>query len=129
MKVWLGGQIVDSGQARISVADHGLLYGDGVFEGIRVYGGTVFRLHDHLRRLQFSAAYIGLELPYSLERIADIVVETVRAFAEPEAYIRLVVTRGEGALGVDPNGCGPAQLICMVGRIALFDEQALRRTL
>ena len=61
------------------------------------------------------------------ERIADIVVETVRAFAEPEAYIRLVVTRGEGALGVDPNGCGPAQLICMVGRIALFDEQALRR--
>jgi branched-chain amino acid aminotransferase len=66
MKVWIDGNIVDASDAKIPVRDHGLLYGDGVFEGIRVYGGTVFRLHDHMRRLAFSAAYIGLELPMSL---------------------------------------------------------------
>ena len=85
MKVWLNGQIVDGEHARLNVRDHGLLYGDGVFEGIRIYNGRVFRLADHLRRLAFSSAYIGLDLPYSLERIGAIVEETAAAFGERES--------------------------------------------
>ncbi len=126
MKVWLDGQIVDGEQARLNVRDHGLLYGDGVFEGIRIYNGHVFRLADHLRRLAFSSAYIGLDLPYSLERIGAIVEETADAFREREAYVRLLVTRGVGELGVDPFSCEEPQLVCMVGRIALFDRESIR---
>ena len=107
MKVWLDGQIVDGKRARLDVRDHGLLYGDGVFEGIRIYHGRVFRLADHLRRLAFSSAYIGLEPPYSLERIGAIVEETAAAFSEREAYVRLLITRGVGELGVDPFSCEP----------------------
>ena len=126
MKVWLDGRIVDGEHARLNVRDHGLLYGDGVFEGIRIYNGRVFRLADHLRRLAFSAAYIGLELPYSLEHIGAIVEETAAAFGEREAYVRLLVTRGVGQLGVDPFSCGAPQLVCMVARIALYDRESIQ---
>ncbi len=126
MKVWMEGRIVDGEDARLDVRDHGLLYGDGVFEGIRIYDGRAFRLADHLQRLGFSAAYIGLELPYSLERIGGIVEETAAAFAEREAYVRLLVTRGVGEFGVDPFTCGPPQLICMVGGIALYDPKSMQ---
>ncbi len=126
MKVWLDGRIVDGEQARLNVRDHGLLYGDGVFEGIRIYHGRAFRLADHLRRLAFSSAYIGLVLPCSLARIGAIVEETAAAFGEREAYVRLLVTRGVGELGVDPFSCEAPQLVCMVGRIALYDQESVR---
>ena len=107
---WIDGAIVDAHEARISILDHGLLYGDGVFEGIRVRHGRVFRLGDHLARLATGARAIGLELPCPLGAIREIVLATVRARGTPEAYVRLLVTRGEGPLGVDPTPCGPARL-------------------
>ncbi|MEM7404197.1 MAG: branched-chain-amino-acid transaminase [Pseudomonadota bacterium] len=125
MKVWMDGSVVDGEAARLSVCDHGLLYGDGVFEGMRVYGGRVFRLADHLRRLAHSAAYIGLDLPYPLERIAEIVEETVAAHGSEEAYIRLVATRGVGELGVDPLPCKAPQLFCIVAAIRLYAADVL----
>lgn len=125
MKVWMAGSIVAGDRARVSVCDHGVLYGDGVFEGIRVYAGRVFRLSDHLRRLAHSAAYIGLELPYPLERIGEIVEETVAAHGTDEAYIRLVVTRGVGELGVDPLSCHAPALFCIVAGIRLYSPDAL----
>jgi len=123
MKVWIEGKIVDGGEARVSVTDHGLLYGDGVFEGMRVYGGRVFRHDQHLARLAFGARVLGLELPYPLPEIKRVVEDTVRAFAEREAYIRLIVTRGEGPLGVDPTTCPRPGLVCIVATIKLFTEQ------
>ena len=126
MKVWMEDRIVDAGDARLDVRDHGLLYGDGVFEGIRIYNGRAFRLADHLQRLGFSAAYIGLELPFPLARIGAIVEETAAAFAEREAYVRLLVTRGIGDFGVDPLPCKGPQLVCMVGGIELYDPKSMQ---
>ena len=129
MKVWLDGRIVESEHARVPVLDHGLLYGDGVFEGIRIYGGRVFRLPDHLRRLGTGARAIGLEIPGGLGALEKIVLETARAHGEAEAYVRLIVTRGEGELGVDPTPCKTPRVICIVARIALFSEEKLQRGL
>jgi branched-chain amino acid aminotransferase len=129
MKIWMDGKIVDARDARIPVTDHGLLYGDGVFEGMRVYGGRVFRHDQHLTRLSVGARIIGLELPYSLAEIKRIVEDTVRAFGEREAYIRLVVTRGEGPLGVDPTTCPRPTLFCIVATIKLFSEEQRERGL
>ena len=126
MKVWVGGQIVDGERACLNVRDHGLLYGDGVFEGMRRYNGRIFRMADHLRRLAFSAAYIGLELPYPVERIGEIIKETVAAFGSPDAYVRLLVTRGEGELGVDPFSCGTPQLVCMAGHIRMYGRESMQ---
>ena len=94
-KVWMNGAVVDGADARVSVFDHGLLYGDGIFEGIRVYSGRVFRQADHLKRLALSARAIGLELPSDID-FPSVIEETVRAFGRDDAYIRLLVTRGEG---------------------------------
>jgi branched-chain amino acid aminotransferase len=127
MKIWFEGKIAD--EARISVTDHGLLYGDGVFEGMRVYGGRVFRHEQHLARLTVGARSLGLTLPYSIDVIRGIVEDTVRAFGEREAYIRLVVTRGEGPLGVDPTTCPRANLFCIVATIKLFSEEQRERGL
>src|ERR1700690_2214031 len=99
--VYLDGQFLEKEQARISVFDHGLLYGDGVFEGIRAYAGRILRLEDHLRRLKESADAIYLALPLPLADIEAAVVETVRANKLRDAYIRLLVTRGVGDLGLD----------------------------
>ena len=126
MKVWMEGWIVDGEDARLNVRDHGLLYGDGVFEGIRIYNCRAFRLTDHLKRLGISAAYIGLELPFSLERIGGIIEETADAFGKREAYVRLLVTRGIGDFGVDPFSCEGPQLVCMVGGIALYDPKSMQ---
>lgn len=125
MKVWLDGQIVEGSEARIPVTDHGLLYGDGIFEGIRAIGRRVFRLDDHLRRLQTSARAIGLELPVSLSDIETIVLDTLRAFGHDDAYIRLIVTRGEGELGVDPTTCPTPRIICLVKDIKLYPVEKL----
>jgi branched-chain amino acid aminotransferase len=129
MKVWIGGEIVDGHEAKVSVTDHGLLYGDGVFEGMRVIAGRVFRIDQHMTRLALGARAIGLSLPFEVAQIRRIVEDTVRAYAEPEAYIRLVVTRGEGPLGVDPTTCPRATLFCIVSSIKLFSEEQRERGL
>jgi len=119
-KVWIEGRVVDGEEARISVFDHGLLYGDGLFEGIRVYAGGLFRLKDHLRRFEAGAQALGIELPGGLQRVEDIVLEAVRAYAQQEGYVRLILTRGRGALGVDPSTCEEPQLICIAKAVSLY---------
>jgi branched-chain amino acid aminotransferase len=122
MKVWINGTIVGGADAKLPVTDHGLLYGDGLFEGMRVYGGRVFRHDQHLTRLAQGARMLALDLPYSLDALKGIVEETVRAFGQREAYIRLLVTRGVGPLGVDPTPCERANVVCIVDTIKLFSE-------
>jgi branched-chain amino acid aminotransferase len=129
MKVWFEGKIVEEHEARVPVTDHGLLYGDGVFEGMRVIGGRVFRHEQHLTRLWNGARTLGLEIPHARDEVKRIVEDTVRAFGEREAYIRLVVTRGEGPLGVDPTTCPRARLFCIVAQIKLFSEEQRERGL
>jgi branched-chain amino acid aminotransferase len=126
VKVWIDGRIVDGAEARVPVTDHGLLYGDGVFEGIRVYARRVFRLDDHLARLGVSARTIGLELPGGAARLREIVLETVRAFGADEAYVRLIVTRGEGSLGVDPTTCPQPRTICIVAEAQIYSAEKMR---
>ncbi len=123
MKVWLDGRIVDGADARIPVTDHGLLYGDGIFEGMRVYGRRVFRLGDHLRRLAMSAKALGLELPGGADAIGKIVLETARAYDRDDAYLRLVVTRGEGDLGLDPTTCPRPRVICIVDQLRIYPKE------
>ena len=127
MKIWIEGRVVEAGEAKLSVTDHGLLYGDGVFEGMRVFGGAVFRLDDHLARLSTGAKALAIEIPGGLSRVREIVLETVRAHAEPEAYVRLVLTRGEGALGVDPTTCEEPNLFCIVSDVHIYPEEMLSR--
>ena len=122
MKVWIDGTVVDGDRARLPVTDHGLLYGDGVFEGLRLHGGLLFRLEAHLARLARSGRALDLELP-PREALAEIVLETVRAFAVRDAYVRLIVTRGEGPLGVDPTRCGPPRVICIVDTLELYPAE------
>ena len=126
MKVWIDGRIVDGADARISVLDHGLLYGDGVFEGIRLYGGRVFRLDVHLERLSHSARAIGLDIPGGIAAVREIVIATARAFGQPEGYVRLLVTRGIGAMGVDPTSCHDPKIVCIACEIGLYPEEKLR---
>lgn len=128
-KVWIDGEIVPIGEARVPVLDHGLLYGDGIFEGLRIYGGRVFRLSDHMKRLSTGARALGLELPGGVSSIEKIVLDTARAYARPEAYVRLIVTRGEGELGVDPFSCPTPRVICIVSAISLFSEEKMRHGL
>jgi branched-chain amino acid aminotransferase len=126
MKIWIDGRITDEADARIPVTDHGLLYGDGVFEGMRIYHGGVFRLQDHLRRLEIGARALALYLPGGTDALAKAVLETARAHGARDAYVRLLVTRGSGPLGVDPTTCESPRVICMVGDIRLYppDKQA-----
>ena len=103
MKIYLNGKLVPKGQAAVSVFDHGLLYGDGVFEGIRFYAGRVFRLDDHVDRLYRSARAIALTIPMTPDELSLAVLETIRANGLQDGYVRLVVTRGEGSLGLSPR--------------------------
>ncbi len=123
MKIYLDGEYVDESEARISVFDHGLLYGDGVFEGIRLYGGCVFRLEEHLERLEYSAKAILLELPLSRKELSDIVCETCRRNGLTDGYIRLIVTRGKGNLGLSPAGCDHPTVIVIADTIALYPAE------
>ena len=104
-KVWINGKLFDKANATVSVYDHGLLYGDGVFEGIRSYGGRVFRLKEHLDRLWYSAKAILLEIPYGKDELAKIIEDTLKVNGIEDGYIRVVVTRGAGSLGLDQH-CG-----------------------
>lgn len=123
MKVWIDGELRDGDAARVPVTDHGLLYGDGVFEGIRAFGRRVFRLDDHLARLRVSAAAIGLALPLDAADLREVVLATLRALGRDDAYVRLVVTRGEGALGVDPTSCPRPRVICIAAEATLFPPE------
>ncbi|HVN38989.1 MAG TPA: branched-chain-amino-acid transaminase [Myxococcota bacterium] len=124
--VWLDGELVDLSAARIPVIDHGLLYGDGLFEGMRIYGDRVFRLDRHLERLAAGARALALELPGGIPPIRDVVLATARAHGGSEAYVRLIVTRGDGALGVDPTSCPRPRVICVVDRVAIYPEEKRR---
>jgi branched-chain amino acid aminotransferase len=126
MKVWIDGQIVDGSEARVPVADHGFLYG---VEGLRVYARRVFRLDQHLERLAVSARAVGLEIPGGLDRAREIILATTRAFDADEAYVRFIVSRGEGALGVDPTTCPKPRIVCIVDRIRLYPAEKLARGL
>lgn len=121
--VWMDGEWHDETTARISVFDHGLLYGDGIFEGIRVYGGRIFRLEEHLERLYDSARAIGLTIPVAPDDCAGIIEEAVRRSGLTEAYIRPVVTRGRGDLGIDPRSCPAPTVIIIVDTIRIWSEE------
>jgi branched-chain amino acid aminotransferase len=122
-KVYISGKLYEKADAKISVFDHGLLYGDGVFEGIRSYGGKVFRLDAHVERLFASAKAIGLQIPMSREETARAVIETLAANKLTDAYIRLMVTRGAGSLGLDPRRTTDPQVIIITDQISLYPEE------
>jgi branched-chain amino acid aminotransferase len=121
--IWLDGKWCDRSTAMVSVYDHGLLYGDGVFEGVRVYGGKIFRLAEHLQRLYDSAKAIWLTIPMPREELASVTEEAVRRSGISEAYIRHVVTRGVGDLGLDPRKCPKPSVLIIVDTIKLWPEQ------
>jgi len=123
MKIYIDGKYYDRGEAMISVFDHGLLYGDGVFEGIRIYTGKVFKLKEHVERLYQSAKAILLDIPISRAVMENAVLEAVHENAKEDGYIRLVVTRGEGPLGIDPGQCSKPSVIIIVGDIQLYPQE------
>jgi branched-chain amino acid aminotransferase len=121
--IYLDKKFVTKKDAVVSVYDHGFLYGDGVFEGIRVYGGNVFRLQEHIDRLYDSAKSIMLSIPHSKEEMVEIIVETLRKNEFKDAYIRVVVSRGVGNLGLDPFTCKNPQVIVIAEQLALFPKK------
>ena len=129
MKVYVDGKYYSERDAKVSVFDHGLLYGDGIFEGIRAYNGRVFRLKEHIDRLFYSAKAILLNLPMSRADIAEAVLETCRRNKIHDGYIRLVVTRGVGTLGLNPNRCKNPSLIIIAGKIQLYPVEYYERGL
>ena len=120
MKIYIDGQLLEKESAKISVFDHGLLYGDGVFEGIRVYNGRIFKFEEHLRRLYDSAKSILLEIPLSIEEMSKATKETCQANEIKDGYIRLVITRGVGNLGLNPYQCPKASVIIIAAGIQLY---------
>ncbi|HJT31291.1 MAG TPA: branched-chain-amino-acid transaminase [Pirellulales bacterium] len=128
-KVSINGQLYDKEDAKISVYDHGLLYGDGVFEGIRSYGGKVFRLDEHLKRLWDSARAIRLAIPISRQELGRAIYDTLRVNNIADGYIRLVVTRGAGTLGLDPNRTSDPQVIIITDHIALYPREMYEKGL
>ena len=122
-KIYINGKFYSKEDAKISVYDHGLLYGDGVFEGMRTYSGKVFRLAEHIDRLYESARAILLTIPMSKQDLIDAVKNTVELSGLSDSYIRLVVTRGAGSLGLDPNRTSDPQIIIIVDLIALYDRK------
>jgi branched-chain amino acid aminotransferase len=129
MKIYVDGKFLDEKNAKISVFDHGLLYGDGVFEGIRAYNGRVFKLREHIDRLFYSAKAILLTLPLSHEEIMRSVLETCRRNGIRDGYIRLVVTRGVGGLGLNPNRCKMPSVIVIADKIQLYPVEMYERGL
>lgn len=126
LQVYLDGQLVPEDEAKVSVFDHGLLYGDGVFEGIRAYNGRVFRLEQHLDRLYQGALTIMLEVPVSKSELAEAVCMTCRANDVRDGYVRLVVTRGIGDLGLDPRKCARPTVFIIAAQIALYPDRFYR---
>jgi branched-chain amino acid aminotransferase len=123
MMIYIDGSFYEKENAVIPVFDHGLLYGDGVFEGIRIYNGQVFRLYEHLQRLFDSCKAIALDPQMSIDQLQKAVLDTVEKNHKIEGYIRLIVTRGDGPLGIDPTPCKKARVIIIVGDISLYPQE------
>ena len=123
MQIYIDGTYYPESEAKISVFDHGLLYGDGVFEGIRFYNGKVFRLEEHIKRLYKSASAICLNIPLNREEVTEAVLETIRRNELRDGYIRLVVSRGKGNLGLSPEHCPKPTIIIIAAKITLYPEE------
>ena len=123
LKVYINGTLYNKEDAKVSVYDHGFLYGDGVFEGMRSYAGSVFRMKEHLDRLWDSAGRIQLEIPMTKEEMSDAVNATLAANEIEDGYIRLVISRGEGTLGLDPNKCPTPNIVIITDFITLYPEE------
>lgn len=121
---WINGAIIPAHAAKISVFDHGLLYGDGVFEGIRFYNKRSFRLQEHLLRLERSARAIALQLPYSLQQMAEFIAATVNAANFDNGYLRVVITRGAGSLGIDPRNCAQPDFFVIADTLQMVKAEA-----
>src|SRR5881398_2829322 len=128
-KIYIDGKFYSEANAKVSVLDHGLLYGDGIFEGIRFYNGRVFRLEEHLNRLWDSARSICLEIPMSQRAMTEALLETIRQKDLREGYIRLIVTRGVDNLGLNPEQCKAPSVIIITAQIALYPETLHRNGL
>ncbi len=129
LKVYMNGEYFEKNEAKVSVFDHGLLYGDGVFEGIRSYAGLIFKLKEHIDRLYESSQGIMLNIPLSKEDMIKAVVETLKLNQLDNAYIRLIVTRGIGDLGLDPRKCKSASIIIITDNIKLYPEKMYKKGL
>lgn len=129
LQIYVDGEFFDQAEAKVSVFDHGLLYGDGVFEGIRFYNGRVFRMEEHMERLWDSAHSICLEIPISREEMDEALLETIRQNDLREGYVRLIVTRGVGNLGLNPAQCKRPTIIIIASTIALYPEEVYQRGL
>jgi branched-chain amino acid aminotransferase len=127
MKIYIDGKFYSERDAKVSVFDHGLLYGDGVFEGIRAYHGRVFKLREHIARLWYSAKALLLEIPISKEEMTKAVVETCRQNKLRDGYIRLLVTRGVGSLGLNPKSCKRPSVIIIAGGIQLYPPELYQK--
>ncbi|WMT40112.1 branched-chain-amino-acid transaminase [Paenibacillus sp. D2_2] len=127
--IYLDGEYVTKEKATVSVYDHGFLYGDGIFEGIRIYNGNIFKCKEHLDRLYDSAKSIMLEIPLSYKEMEEALVETLRRNEMRDGYIRLIVSRGPGNLGLDPNRCAKASVIIIVEQLAIYSEEAYKNGL
>ena len=123
MVVYLNGKVVSKADAKVSVYDHGFLYGDGIFEGIRVYSGNIFRLKQHIDRLYESAQSLMLEIPMTHEQVTQATIDTVAASGLQDCYIRLVISRGVGDLGIDPANCPKATVVIIVDTISLYPAE------
>ena len=123
MEIYIDGEWYARETAKVSVFDHGLLYGDGVFEGIRIYNRRIFRLEAHIDRLYASAQALALDVPLQREQLTAAVCETVRRNRREEGYIRLIVTRGAGELGIDPGSCPRPSVIIIVGEVRLYARE------
>ncbi len=128
-QIYIDGEFYDQANAKVSVFDHGLLYGDGVFEGIRFYNGRVFRMEEHMDRLWESARSICLEIPLSRRELDQALLETIRQNGLRDGYVRLIVTRGVGNLGLNPVQCKRPSIIIIASTIALYPEEVYRRGL
>src|SRR5882762_10283728 len=127
MKIYIDGNYYDEQNAKISVFDHGLLYGDGIFEGIRAYNGRVFRLKEHIDRLFYSAKAILLTIPMPHAKVMKAVIDTCRENKLRDGYIRLVVTRGAGTLGLNPNRCKDPSVIIIADKIQLYPPELYKK--
>src|SRR6059058_5586026 len=128
-KIYIDGKFYSEANAKISVFDHGLLYGDGIFEGIRFYNGRVFRLEEHLARLWDSARSICLKIPMTMREMTEAVLETIRQNHLRDGYIRLLVTRGTGNLGLNPMQCKSPSVIIIAATIALYHQDFYKKGL
>jgi branched-chain amino acid aminotransferase len=127
MKIFIDGKLCSERDAKISVFDHGLLYGDGVFEGIRAYNGRVFKLKEHIDRLLYSAKAILLEIPMTHAQLVRATLETIRANKLRDCYVRLIVTRGIGTLGLNPRSCKKPSIIIIAGKIQVYPAELYAR--